>query len=141
MMSEEPASSPVHAAESARGWLQITTDIASHLPFSAAVEAHGFVFVSGQASVDGNGVIVPGDFEEEMRRSMQNVIDILQSAGLTLGNVVRVTSYVHDPTDLPLYNQLYRQYFSRPYPARTTITNCLSGTLKFEIDVIAVRPN
>ncbi len=141
MMSEEPTPSPVHAAEFARGWLQITTDVASHLPFSAAVEANGFVFVSGQASVDGNGVIVPGDFEDEMRRSMQNVIDILQSAGLTLSNVVRVTSYVHEPTDLPLYNQLYREYFTRPYPARTTITSCLSGALKFEIDVIAVRPN
>ncbi len=140
-MNEEPGSSPVHAAESARGWMQITTDSASHLPFSAAVEANGFVFVSGQASVDGNGVIVPGDFEAEMRRSMQNVTDILQSAGLTLSNVVRVTSYVHDPTDLPLYNQLYREYFSRPYPARSTITSCLSGALKFEIDVIAVRPN
>ena len=140
-MSEIPGFGPVQAAESAPGWLQITTDIASHLPFSAAVEANGFVFVSGQASVDGNGVIVPGDFEEEMRCSMQNVIDILQSAGLTLSNVVRVTSYVHDPTDLPLYNQLYREYFSRPFPARTTITSCLSGALKFEIDVIAVRPN
>lgn len=140
-MSEIPGFGPVQAAESAPGWLRITTDMASHLPFSAAVEANGFVFVSGQASVDGNGVIVPGDFEEEMRRSMQNVIDILQSAGLTLSNVVRVTSYVHDPTDLPLYNQLYREYFSRPFPARTTITSCLSGALKFEIDVIAVRPN
>lgn len=140
-MSEIPGFGPVQAAEAAPGWLQITTDMASHLPFSAAVEANGFVFVSGQASVDGNGVIIPGDFEEEMRRSMQNVIDILQSAGLTLSNVVRVTSYVHDPTDLPLYNQLYREYFSRPFPARTTITSCLSGALKFEIDVIAVRPN
>jgi 2-iminobutanoate/2-iminopropanoate deaminase len=140
-MNEQPGSSPIHAAESARGWMQITTDKTSHLPFSAAVEANGFVFVSGQASVDGNGVIVSGDFEEEMRRSMQNVIDILQSAGLTLSNVVRVTSYVHDPTDLPLYNQLYVEYFSRPYPARTTITSCLSSALKFEIDVIAVRPN
>jgi 2-iminobutanoate/2-iminopropanoate deaminase len=124
-----------------RGWLQITTDMASHLPFSAAVEANGFVFVSGQASVDAAGNIVPGSFEEQMRRALQNVTDILRSAGLGLENVVRVTSYVQDPSDLPVFNQLYREYFTAPYPARTTITSCLSAVITFEIDVIAVRPS
>lgn len=123
-----------------RGWYQITTEMASHLPFSAAVEANGFVFVSGQASVDTTGTIQPGTFEEEMRRSMQNVIDILRSAGLGLENVVRVTSYVHDTADVPEYNRIYRDYFSPPFPARTTITSCLSPAIKFEIDVVAVRP-
>jgi 2-iminobutanoate/2-iminopropanoate deaminase len=137
-MNEQSELSPPTDAQ--RGWMQVTTDIVSHLPFSSAVEANGFVFVSGQASVDRSGAIVPGSFEEEMRRSMQNVIDVLRSAGLTLENVVRVTSYVHDVADLPRYNQLYLEYFSRPYPARTTITSCLSPALKFEIDVIAVRP-
>jgi 2-iminobutanoate/2-iminopropanoate deaminase len=134
-------SSPDTSIESERGWMQITTDMASHLPFSAAVEANGFVFISGQAAVDDAGVIISGTFEQEVRRSMQNVINILGSAGLTLADVLRVTSYVHDPADLPLYNQLYRDYFSPPYPARTTITSCLSAALKFEIDVIAVRPS
>jgi enamine deaminase RidA (YjgF/YER057c/UK114 family) len=72
-MNEELGSSPVHAAESARGWMQITTDSASHLPFSAAVEANGFVFVSGQASVDGNGVIVPGDSRQRWRHGQRRV--------------------------------------------------------------------
>ena len=138
-MSEEP--DPIATANARRrGWMQITTDVSSHLPFSAAVEANGFVFVSGQASVDHTGAIVSGTFEEEMRRSMQNVMDVLRSAGLTLENVVRVTSYVHAPADVPTYNELYLEYFSRPYPARTTITSCLSPALKFEVDVIAVRP-
>jgi 2-iminobutanoate/2-iminopropanoate deaminase len=138
-MTEEP--DPIPRADARdRGWMQITTDVSSHLPFSAAVEANGFVFVSGQASVDNTGVIVSGSFEEEMRQSMQNVIDVLRSAGLTLENVVRVTSYVHAPADVPSYNELYLEYFSRPYPARTTITSCLSPALKFEVDVIAVRP-
>ena len=139
-MSELPGFVPADSTGTDRGWLQITTDIASHLPFSAAVEANGFVFVSGQASVDSSGNIISGTFEEELRRSMQNVIDILGSAGLTLSNVVRITSYVQDPADLGLYNQLYREYFSPPYPARTTLTSCLTAALKFEIDVIAVRP-
>lgn len=110
------------------------------MPFSAAVEANGFVFVSGQASVDKFGNIVSGSFDEEVRLSFSNVEAILNSAGLNLRDVVRVTSYVHDPAHLSQYNQIYREYFSAPYPARTTITNCLSIALKFEIDVIAVRP-
>ena len=124
---------------SERGWQPIPGPISSHLPFSAAVEANGFVFVSGQASVDEQGAIVSGDFEQEMRRSMENVRRILASAGLNLGDVVRVTSYVHDPAHVPQYNMLYREYFSAPFPARTTITSCLSPALKFEIDVIAAR--
>lgn len=128
------------AERSIVGWQPIGSDITSHLPFTPAVEANGFVFVSGQASVDSTGAIVSGTFEEEMRRSMSNVQSVLASARLTLRDVVRVTSYVHDPADGPLYNQLYREYFSPPFPARTTLSNCLSPALKFEIDVIAVRP-
>lgn len=122
------------------GWTPIATDISSHLPFTPAVEANGFVFVSGQASVDATGAIISGTFEEEMRRSMANVESVLTSAGLTLRNVVRVMSYLSDPADGPRYNEIYRDYFMPPLPARTTITNCLPPTLKFEVDVIAVRP-
>jgi len=140
-MSDESLERPDLAAfDPERGWRPVTADISSHLPFSVAVEANGFVFVSGQASVDAAGNIVAGSFEDEMRRALQNVKDILDQAGLGLENVVRVTSYVQDPSDLPTYNTLYRELFTAPYPARTTITNCLSAALKFEIDVIAVRP-
>ena len=135
LMSETPPTT----TNVVRGWSPLPTPISSHLPFSAAVEANGFIFVSGQASVDDQGVIVSGDFEQEMRRSMSNVQRILAAVGLDLGDVVRVTSYVHDPAHLPQYNLLYREYFSSPLPARTTITSCLSVALKFEIDVIAVR--
>lgn len=122
------------------GWKPIDSGLSTHLPFSPAVEAGGFVFVSGQASVDEQGTIIPGTFEEEMRRSIENVVRVLSDAGLTLDDVVRVTSYVRDPADGPLYNEIYRDYFSDPLPARTTLSNCLSPALRFEIDVIAVRP-
>lgn len=124
----------------APAWRPIDTDITTHLPFSPAVEANGFVFVSGQASVDETGQIVAGTFEEEMRRSMANVERVLASAGLTLRDVVRVTSYIRDPANGPLYNELYREYFGDPLPARTTLANCLSPALHFEVDVVAVRP-
>jgi 2-iminobutanoate/2-iminopropanoate deaminase len=122
------------------GWKPIESVVSSHLPFSPAVEAGGLVFVSGQASVDEKGTIIPGTFDEEMRRSMDNVARVLADAGLTLRDVVRVTSYVRDSADGPRYNEIYREYFSDPLPARTTLSNCLSPALKFEVDVIAVRP-
>ncbi len=110
---------------------------ASHLPFSPAIKAGGFIFVSGQASVDEKtGQIIGDTFENEFRRSMENVKSILAAAGADLKHVVQVRSYVKDAKDLPEYNRLYREYFTDPFPARTTITNCL-GKVLFEIDVVA----
>ncbi len=110
---------------------------ATHLPFSPAIKAGGFIFVSGQASVDERtGQIVSDTFENELRRSMENVRRILAAAGAELKHVVQVRSYVKDAKDLPEYNTLYREYFTEPFPARTTITNCL-GRVLFEIDVVA----
>lgn len=109
----------------------------SHLPFSPAIRAGGFVFVSGQASVDATGKIVTDTFEGEMRRSMENVRTILAAAGLDFSHVVQVKSYVGTPEYLAEYNAIYRDYFKEPFPARSTIVNCLGTALKYEIDVIA----
>ncbi len=109
----------------------------THLPFSQAVRAGGFVFVSGQASVDESGKIVADTFEGEFRRSLENVKRILDAARLTLADVVQVRSYVDDMADLQEYNRLYREFFTEPFPARTTVVNCLGGALKYEIDVTA----
>jgi 2-iminobutanoate/2-iminopropanoate deaminase len=68
---------------------------------------------------------------------MENVRRILRACGSDLDKVARVNAYVKNASDLPQYNQLYREYFKPPFPARTTITNCL-GKVLFEIDVIAV---
>jgi 2-iminobutanoate/2-iminopropanoate deaminase len=109
----------------------------SHLPFSPAIKAGGFVFVSGQASVDAKtGAIISDTFDNEFRRTMDNLQRILAAAGASLRQVVQVRSYLKDAKDLPEYNRLYRQFFKEPYPARTTITNCL-GKVLFEIDVVA----
>jgi 2-iminobutanoate/2-iminopropanoate deaminase len=112
----------------------------SHLPFSPAVRAGDFVLVSGQASVDKAGAIVIDSFEGEMRRSMENLRNVLAGAGLTLRDVVQVRAYVGRQEDLAEYNRVYQDYFSDPWPARTTIMNCLGTLLKFEIDAIAYAP-
>jgi 2-iminobutanoate/2-iminopropanoate deaminase len=108
----------------------------SPLPFSPAIRAGDFLFVSGQASTDAAGAIVSEGFEAEFHRTMTNLNAILSAAGASLKQVVQVRSYVKDAADLPLYNKLYREYFAEPFPARTTITDCL-GKVKFEIDVVA----
>ncbi len=108
------------------------------LPFSLATQVGNLLFVSGQASVDENGAIVSGTFEEEFRRSLDNLKKVLEAAGSGLDKVVQVRSYVRDPQYVKLYNELYREYFTGPLPARTTITNCLPETLHFEIECVAV---
>ena len=107
------------------------------LPFSPSVSAPPFLFVSGQASVDRTGAIVTDTFEGEMRRSLENVKAVLAASHLSLRDVVQVRSYVASQDDLAAYNVIYREYFTEPYPARTTLIGCLGTILKFEIDVTA----
>jgi 2-iminobutanoate/2-iminopropanoate deaminase len=90
--------------------------------------------------VDAQGNIVSGTFEEEFRRSMDNVEKVLRAAGSHLSDVIQTRNYVRDPKDLPLFNQLYREYFRSPFPARTTIVNCLPESLKYEVEVVATVP-
>src|SRR6188472_1911951 len=111
----------------------------SHLPFSPAVQFGDLIFVSGQASVDATGKIVSDTFEGEFRRSIENMKKILEAAGSDLAHVIQTRNYIREIEDVPLYNQLYREYFKAPFPARTTITSCLPPTLKYEIECVAVR--
>ena len=110
----------------------------SHLPFSPAVRVGDLIFVSGQASVDKTGKIIQGTFEEEFRRSVENLRDVLVSAGSDLANVVQTRNYIRDSVNSPLFNKLYAEYFSAPLPARTTISHCLPPILHFEMECVAV---
>jgi len=109
----------------------------SHLPFSPCVKVGDFLFISGQASVDKTGKIINDTFEGECRRSFENLKKILEDVGSDLEHVVSTRNFVRDPADVPRFQEIYKEYFKPPYPARTTVTNCLSG-LKFETEAIAV---
>ncbi|HLT94774.1 MAG TPA: RidA family protein [Membranihabitans sp.] len=111
----------------------------SSLPFSPALQVGDWVFVSGQASVDDQGQIVQDTFAGECRRSFENVQKVLAGAGLTLDDVVQVRNYVGKQEYLKEFNEIYKEYFQPPYPARTTIMNCLGTLLKFEVEVIAMK--
>jgi 2-iminobutanoate/2-iminopropanoate deaminase len=113
----------------------------SHLPFSPGIQSGNYVFVSGQASVDKDGNIVVGTFEEECRRSFDNLKVILEAAGLGFEDVVQVRNYVGKQEYLGEFNSIYKEYFNEPYPARTTLMGCLGTLLKFEVDVVACCRN
>ncbi len=108
-------------------------------PFSPSVVVGDLIFVSGQASVDLEGKIISDTFEGEFRRSIENVLKVLESAGSDLAHVVQTRNYVRDAEDLPLYNKLYSEYFPAPCPARTTIVNCLDPSLRYEVEAVAVK--
>jgi 2-iminobutanoate/2-iminopropanoate deaminase len=109
----------------------------SHLPFSPAIQSGDYVFISGQASTDSEGKIVSGTFEEECRRSFENLKAILDASGLGFKDVIQVRNYVGRQEYLAEFNTIYKEFFSEPYPARTTLIGCLGDLLKFEVDAIA----
>jgi 2-iminobutanoate/2-iminopropanoate deaminase len=116
----------------------ITPDVAkTSLPFSPATKVGNLLFVSGQASTDADGNVVSDTFDNEFHRTMQNIVKILRAAGTDLDRVCQMRGYIKNASDFPRYNELYRQYFKPPYPARTTLSNCL-GKVLVEIDCIAV---
>jgi 2-iminobutanoate/2-iminopropanoate deaminase len=111
----------------------------SKLPFSPAIRVGDFLFLSGQASVDMEGNIISGTFEEECRRSFENIKKILDQAGVGFQDVVQVRNYIGRQEYLSEFNNIYKEYFSAPYPVRTTIMGCLGNLLKFEADVVAYK--
>jgi microcystin degradation protein MlrC len=110
----------------------------SSLPFSPATQVGNLLFVSGQASVDAQGKIISDTFENEMRRSLGNLRKVLEDCSSDLAHVVQTRNYVRDSEDLPAFNRIYCEFFKAPFPARTTIVNCLNDALRYEVECIAV---
>ena len=117
----------------------VPADVSStQLPFSPATRVGNLIFVSGQVSSDPKtGEIIHDSFENQCRRTIENIRRILRACGSDLDKVARVNAYVKNPENWDEYNKVYREYFSAPYPARTTLVSCLPKVL-IEMDVIAV---
>ena len=91
-------------------------------PYSQAIQAGGFVFVSGQMPLDPqSGCIVSGGIEAQTRQSLENVKAILSSNGVPLADVVKTTVFLKDMRHFAAMNQVYQQYFSSGAPARSCI--------------------
>jgi len=105
--------------------------------YSQAIVDGDFVFVAGQASVNPKtNELDLGDIRSETRRTLSNIQAILQAAGCTLRDVVRVGVFLSDLTDFEAMNEVYRKFFPDDPPARTTV-GCALPKIKIEIDCIA----
>ncbi|KTQ98245.1 endoribonuclease L-PSP [Aureimonas ureilytica] len=108
------------------------------LPFARAVEADGWLYVSGQVAME-NGEIVPGGIVEQTHKTMANVIAILTEAGYGLEDVVRVGVWLDDPRDFWSFNGVYAQYFKDHPPARACVQSSMMVDCKVEIDCVAFK--
>jgi 2-iminobutanoate/2-iminopropanoate deaminase len=115
----------------------ITGVLKSALPFSPAIRAGDFVFLSGIASVDDQGRIIHDTFENEARRTYQIIGKLLAAAGVNFSRVVQVRCYLAKREDWDAHNRVYREFFSEPFPARTTLIGCLGDLVKYEVDCVA----
>ena len=108
-------------------------------PYSQAVAAGGFLFVSGQIPLDpATGALVSGTIADETRRVFENLGAILTAAGTGFEHVVKTTVYLADMADFVAMNDVYATYFSAPAPARATVqAAALPKAVRVEIDLIA----
>lgn len=112
----------------------------SKMPYSAAIECDGWVYVSGQGPLDiATMQIVGTGIEEQTRLTMRNVEAVLQAAECTLENVVKCTCYLSNITDFDAFSRAYLEFFPGIKPARTTVEARLWGGMKIEIDAVARR--
>lgn len=111
-------------------------------PYSHAVVAGDFVFLSGQGALapDGRG-IVHGTIEEETRLTFSNIKAVLDEAGATLKDVVKVLVFLNDMGNFSAFNKVYKEYFPKDPPARSCVEAArLPGDMQVEIEVVALLP-
>lgn len=109
-----------------------------NLPFARAVEAGGFLFVSGQVAMK-DGEIINGGIVEQTHVAIQHVLAILNEAGYGLEHVVKCGVWLDDPRDFWSFNTVYKSYFGTHPPARSTVQSHMMVDCKVEIDCIAYK--
>jgi 2-iminobutanoate/2-iminopropanoate deaminase len=109
-------------------------------PYSQAVEAGGFVFISGQLPVDPvTGNMAGADAAQQTEAVLKNIEAILKSRGLTLNSVVKTTVFMTDLKEFQKMNEVYARFFSKDFPARATIeVKALPKAALVEIEAVAV---
>lgn len=110
-------------------------------PYSSALKADPFLFISGQVPFDpSTGEMVGGDISAQTRQVLDNIGALLKAGGLSYTHVVRTTVFLADMDDFAAMNEVYRTFFVEPYPARSTVQAArLPRDARIEIDAIAMR--
>lgn len=109
-------------------------------PYSQAIQAGNTVYVSGQLGIDpSTGNFAEGGTEAQARQSLTNISNILKEAGLSMKNVAKVTVLLADINDFAAVNEIYKDFFEAPFPARSAFAvAALPKGGKIEIEAIAV---
>jgi len=109
-------------------------------PYSQAVRANGFIYISGQGAIDpATGALVAGGIAEQTARALDNLKAIVEAGGSSLDHAVKVTVFLKDMNDFAAMNEVYTRYFPKNKPARTTVEVArLPLDLRVEIDLIAL---
>lgn len=109
------------------------------LPISQAIKHGDTVYVAGQTGGDPEtGEVVEGGVAEQTRQTLENISAILEAAGTSLDNVVKATVFIEDMDDFGEVNEVYAEYMSEPYPARSAVeVSDLAIDFEVEIEVIA----
>jgi 2-iminobutanoate/2-iminopropanoate deaminase len=110
-------------------------------PYSQAVVAGNTIYVSGQLPIDAaTGEFAPGGIKEQLHQIFKNIGYILEEAGYDFSDVVKTTVYLTDMKDFAVMNEVYAEYYSKPYPARVAYeVAALPKAALAEVDVIAVK--
>ncbi|MDE6153943.1 MAG: RidA family protein [Muribaculaceae bacterium] len=109
-------------------------------PYSQAIDAGPFVFISGQIPVNPADGTIPAGIQAQTAQSIANLTAILAEAGMTLDNVVKTTVFLADMGDFAAMNEVYAEKFSAPFPARSAVAvRELPKQVLVEIEVIAAR--
>ena len=111
-------------------------------PYSPAVRAGDFIYVSGQVPIDPvTQQLISGDVRDETRQTLTNIMRILEGCGAALADVVKCQVFLADGKDFAAMNEVYAEFFGQAKPARTTVeTRFANPTMKVEIDCIAYKP-
>ncbi len=109
-------------------------------PYSQAVKANGFVYISGQIPINpATGEVVKSGIEDEVNQVMKNLKAIIEEAGSSLSQVVKTTIYLKDINDFDAVNKTYGQYFEEHKPARATVQVArLPKDVSVEIDAVCI---
>jgi 2-iminobutanoate/2-iminopropanoate deaminase len=111
-------------------------------PYSPAVRAGGFIYVSGQVPLDpATHAMVSGDIAVETRQVLNNIKGVLEGCGASMSDVVKCCVYLADGHDFAAMNEVYAEFFGDAKPARTTVAVAFAiPGIKVEIDAIAYKP-